>query len=317
MNKIIISSFCVLFVVAQTGWSQETVTDTPQWIEPAATGDVSSTTPEPADPSMSMEQNQIQEQQAAAIGVDTNLRTNEEGQYYREHVVNNPQGVMTQTWERVNNGEGYQYNHNQVWVNPDGTTLRQHTHTMSGTDPNNYTRQHTVILRDGRTISQTQIRTWDGTTGTKERLFIGPNGQTRQAQQSWTPDAQTSGLLSETPDMAQPSVDMSPISSPVAKSKEDVSWWQKLNPFRDSGGELSETTAAPRRGFTIGTAHANSAGKSFQKSGDHPSIRGSQNSHRPAWAGTPQRTLSRQGPPAHAKGLSTTSRPNPGRGPKR
>ena len=65
--------------------------------------------------------------------------------------------------------------------------------TLSGSDPYNYTREHSITLPDGRTINQTQVRTWDGTDGTMERSFIGPNGQTHQSLRSWTPDGQPSG----------------------------------------------------------------------------------------------------------------------------
>jgi hypothetical protein len=48
---------------------------------------------------------------------------------------------------------------------------------------------------------------------------------------------------------------------------------------------------------------------------DHPSVRGSQNTHRPSWAGGPSRSMRPQGSPPHANGHATAARStNPGRG---
>ena len=110
---------------------------------------------------------------------------------------------------------------------------------------------------------------------------------------------------------------VSPSTTPLtSRPAEKVSWWQKLNPFRKQGRGTGHAAAAskPRRGFTIGTPNSNSARASSFSSGEHPSVRGSQNTHRPSWAGGPSRSMRLQGPPAHANGVSTASRPNPGRG---
>ncbi|TVS11906.1 MAG: hypothetical protein EA424_23215 [Planctomycetaceae bacterium] len=187
----------------------------------------------------------MQNQQGTVTNTHRYLDAPEEGRYVREHVVTNPRGEITQTWERVN------------------------------TDPYNDTREHTITLPDGRTIHHSHVRTWDGTDGTMERSFTGPNGQER--------------------------------------------WWQKLNPFGNRGNASAGSAAAsgPGRGFTIGTPNSNSGRPSTVRSGEHPSVQGSQNTHRPSWAGGAPRSMSPQGPPAHANGPTTASRPNPGRAPNR
>ena len=73
--------------------------------------------------------------------------------------------------------DGYQLQREQTWTAPDGTVRKQHEMTFSGTDPYNYQRQKTITLPDGRTVTMEQTRTWDGTSGTMERTFTGPNGR--------------------------------------------------------------------------------------------------------------------------------------------
>jgi hypothetical protein len=205
----------------------------------------------------------------------------------------------------------------QVVNNPHG--LRHHERTVEGTDPYNTTREHSITLPDGRTINQTQVRSWDGTNGTMERSFSGPNGQTQQWQRSWTPDEHAGGetlahSYSTQPPAAAPT--MAPAASPAV---EKVSWWQKLNPFRKEGIHTERSAAAPARsqGFTVGTSAGNSTSHSSSRPGEHPSVPASQNIHRPSWAGAPPRSMSPQGQLPHANGISTASRPNPGRGPSR
>ena len=187
---------------------------------------------------------------------------------------------------------------------------------MSGSDPYNYTREHSNTLPDGRMINQTHVRSWDGTNGTMERSFTGPNGQARQSQRSWTPDDQIGGQMASMTEPVQP-VTVSPVTTPPASQPaEKVSWWQKLNPFRKKGNQTAGSAAAsaPRRGFTVGTPNSNSSRASSIRSSEHPPVHGSQNTHRPSWAGGAPRSMSPQGPPAHANGHATASRPNPGRG---
>src|SRR3990170_4819761 len=121
------------------------------------------------------------------------MTSDDEIERLRQHVVENPRGEMVQSWERSQTEDGYLYRRGQTFTAPDGTMLRQHEQALSGTDPYNYTRQHEMTLRDGRTILHSQTRSWDGTTGTMERTFSGPNGQTREFQHAWTPDDLASG----------------------------------------------------------------------------------------------------------------------------
>jgi len=95
---------------------------------------------------------------------------------------------MTQTWQRSQTEEGYHFQHQQTWTAPDGTVRRQHEMTLSGTDPYNYQRRMSTTLPDGRSVNMEQTRTWDGTSGTMERTFSGPNGQSRTFQRPWSPD---------------------------------------------------------------------------------------------------------------------------------
>jgi hypothetical protein len=340
MTRICICLSILMSIVASAAWTQDLAPTTPPQPEVTPTAErlppvdppqmppqtevaptadpVPPTDPSQLPPQWTYER-QMQNQQGTVTNTHRYLDAPEDGRYVREHVVSNPRGEMTQTWERVNTEEGYQYNRSQVWTNPDGTPLRQHEQTLSGSDPNNYTREHNNTLPDGRTINHLQVRTWDGTDGTTERSFAGPNGQTRESVRSWTPDEPIAGQMASMPAPVQPYSVSSPTVPATSQPTEKVSWWQKLNPFRKQGNQTAgaAAAAAPRRGFTVGTPSSNSARPSSIRSGDHPSTRGSQNTHRPSWAGGPSRSVRPQGPPAHANGNATASRPNPGRGPNR
>jgi hypothetical protein len=327
MTRISIYLSIVMSIAASAVWAQDPALTTPAptpTADPAAPSDPVT----PADPSQVAPQwtyeRQMQNQQGTVTNTHRHLDAPEEGRYVREHVVTNPRGEMIQTWERGNTEDGYEYRRSQVWTNPDGTSLRQHERTMAGTDPYNYTREHSITLPDGRTINHSQVRTWDGTDGTLERSFTGPNGQTRESVRSWTPDEPIAGQMASTPEPVQPAT-VAPATPqptagpPASQPTEQFSWWQKLNPFRQKGNPTAGSAAAsaPRRGFTVGTPSSNSARPSSLNSGDHPSVHGSQNTHRPSWAGGSPRSMSPQGPPAHANSDATASRPTPGRGPNR
>lgn len=319
MTRIFISLSVVMFTAVTAVWAQEPVPTTPPQADVSPPADPLPPVDPPEVPPPWTSERQMQNHQGTGTNTHRYLNAPEEGRYVREHVVTNPRGEMTQSWERVTTEDGYQYRRSQIWTNPDGTPLRQHERTLSGSDPYNYTREHSITLPDGRTINQTQVRTWDGTDGTMERSFVGPNGQTHESLRSWTPDGQPGGA---TPSMTEPGQTsaVSPSTAPAtSQPPEQVSWWQKLNPFRKRGTETAGSAAAsaPRRGFTIGTPNSNSARASSLSSGEHPSVQGSQNTHRPSWAGGAPRSTSPQGPPAHASGNADASRPNPGRGPNR
>ena len=337
MTRILICLSVVMSIAASAAWAQDPapatspqpeVTPTAERLPPVdppqvppqtdaapTTAPVPPAEPPQVPPQWTYER-QTQNQPGTVTNTHRYLDTPEDRRYVREHVVTNPRGEMTQTWERVNTEEGYQYHRSQVWTNPDGIALRQHERILSGTDPNNYTREHSNTLPGGRTINQTQVRTWDGTNGTMERSFTGPNGQTRESVRSWTPDEQLGGQMASMTEPVQPS-SVSPATAPAtSQPTEKVRWWQKLNPFRKKGNQAAGSAAAsaPRRGFTVGTPNSNSARASSLSSSERPSTRGSQNTHQPSWAGGAPRSMSPQGPPAHANGHATASRPNPGRG---
>ena len=316
MTRIFISLSVVMFIATSAVWAQEPVPTTPTQPEVAPPVERLPPVDTPQVPPQWTYERQMQNQQGTVTNTHRYLDAPEDGRYVREHVVNNPRGEMTQTWERVNTEEGYEYRRSQTWTNPDGTPLRQHERTLSGSDPYNYTRERSHTLPGDRTINQTQVRSWDGTNGTMERSFTGPNGQTRQSQRSWTPDEQIGGQMASMPEPVQPATVMPATTPATSQPAEKVSWWKKLNPFRKKGSQTAGSAAAsaPRRGFTIGAPNANSARASSISSSEHPSARGSQNTHRPSWAGGPSRSMHPQGPPAHANGVSTASRPNPGRG---
>jgi hypothetical protein len=316
MTRIFICLSVVISIATSVVWAQEPVTSTPTQPEATPTAVRLPPVDPPQVPPQWTYERQTQNQSGTVTNTHRYVDAPEDGRHVREHVVNNPRGEMTQTWERVNTEEGYQYHRSQVWTDPDGIALRQHERTLSGSDPHNYTRERNHTLPNGRTINQTQVRSWDGTDGTMERSFTGPNGQTRESVRSWTPDEPVSGQMASMTEPVQPSA-VSPATIPAtSQPAEKVRWWQKLNPFRKKGNQAggSAAASAPRRGFTVGTPNANSSRPSSLSSGDHPSVHGSQNTHRPSWAGGPSRSMRSQGPPAHANGQAMASRPNPGRG---
>ncbi len=104
----------------------------------------------------------------------------------REHLVTTPNGQMTQSWVRSTSEQGFELRREQTWTNPDGTPLREHESTLTGTDPRNFQWDKSVTLRDGRTVEHSYSQTWDGTTLTSERTFTGPNGQTHTSEREWT-----------------------------------------------------------------------------------------------------------------------------------
>ena len=209
-----------------------------------------------------------QANQAGTVSSTHRYRSTEDGsQTYREHVVTDPRREMVQSWERSVTDNGYTYRRQHVWTNPDGTPLRSHQWTTTGTDPNNYERSRTMVLRDGRTLSRTDTRTWDGTQGTRERTMIGPNGQTRTFQRAWAPDGQATdgpSIEGRTPG-GPPTFSLTaplqrPPSAVIAKPQSKPSSWSKWNPFAkkphaDIPAATTRIASSPaaRRGFTVGS----------------------------------------------------------------
>lgn len=319
MTRILIALSTVMLIAMSSVWAQEPVPTTLPEPEITPSGDPLPPVDMPQVPPQWTYERQTQNQQGSVTNTHRYLDVPEEGRYVREHVVTNPRGEMSRSWEQVNTEEGYQYRRSQTWTGPDGVPVRQHERTLSGSDPYNYTREHNITLPDGRTINQTQVRTWDGTSGTMERSFTGPNGQTHQSQRSWTPDEQPTPQISAIAEPVQLSGTLPSTAASPSEPTEQVRWWQKINPFRKGGNETagSAVASAPRRGFTIGTPNGNAGRVRSLGAGDHPSLQGSQNSHAPSWAGGVPRSISPQGPSAHANGNATASRPNPGRSPVR
>lgn len=300
MTRVSIGLSIVMFLAASIAWSQDPAPAiAPQGVITPSNDSVPTAEPLPPGeqpqvmPQWTFER-QMQNQQGTVTNTHRYLDAPEEGRYVREHVVTNPRGEMTQRWERVN------------------------------TDPYNYTREHTITLPDGRTINHSHVRTWDGTDGTMERSFIGPNGQVRESVRSWTPDEPITGQMASMPEPVPPSTvtpaSPQPMTVPTTSHPtEQLRWWQKLNPFGNRGNASAGSPAAsgPGRGFTIGTPNSNSGRPSTVRAGEQPSVHGSQNTHRPSWAGGAPRSMSPQGPPAQANGQATAARPNPGRAPNR
>lgn len=329
MSRIFTLLSLVVLTATSAVWAQETLPTAPPDtgetptaeplppVEPLAVDPPAMETPDTA-PQWTYER-QLQNREGTVTNTHRYLDAPDDGGYVREHVVTNPRGEMTQTWQRVQTENGYEYRRVQTWTSPDGTLLRQHEQALSGSDPYNYTREHNMTLRDGRTMSQTQTRNWDGTSGTVERSIEGPNGQAHQWQRSWTPDEQLAGQTTEPIDPASPSVAPSTTAPATSQAAEEKSWWQKMNFFRKRGNDTAGSAAAsaPRRGFTIGTSRSSSTRDLSRSSGDHPSVRGSQNTHRPSWAGGAPRSISPKVPSMHANEHAVAARQNATRSPKR
>ena len=206
--------------------------------------------------------------------------------YQREHIVTNPRGEMVQTWERSENEEGYLYRRSHTFTAPDGTPLKQQEWSRTRTDPYNYSREQQHQLRDGRTIMHRQTRSWDGTTGTMERAFTGPNGQTRHFLRPWAPDEQNSpepGPIVPEPTATTTTAVDPPVEPP---KKNRWGWIEKLNPFR-KGGPFRPAGPSPQRraGFTIGSGGPSSTGPRQHGLNKTQPGNPSPNSRRPSWAG--------------------------------
>lgn len=181
----------------------------------------------------------------------------------RDHTVINPQGTKTQTWQRTTTADGTQWQRQQTWTSPDGTVQRQHTWNGTATDPYNGTRQQTIMQSPDRTLTRSQTRTWDGTTGSVQRTFTGPNGQTRTQEHPWSPDGTTTDpsqtpVVLQTPPADAPVPDTtqqpSQASSKPADKKTLLERMKAWNTGRKASADESKST--PRRGFTVGSMGA-------------------------------------------------------------
>ncbi|MGQ9575432.1 MAG: hypothetical protein ACUVUC_08940 [Thermoguttaceae bacterium] len=183
----------------------------------------------------------------------------------REHIVDNPHGQMTQTWDRIVTDEGFSLRREQTWISPDGLTVRQHDSALTGSDPLNYQRERTLTLQDGRTIEHSYSQSWDGTTLGRQRTFTGPNGQTHTWQQTITPGSEPDGPQwappLDAPGWQQPAgpetpgVPLGPIPGQPSEQKSGkATAWGKWNPFGKIFGASDDQRPANRpSGFTLGS----------------------------------------------------------------
>lgn len=330
MNCSWMSLAGVLTITFAVSLSQFAAAQDPSPSNPAASGtlgqDAATVTTTPVPPTWTYQQ-QEQNRRGTVINARRYYEAPEAGQQRFEHVVTNPRGEMVQTRERIRGEDGYQYRQTQTWTSPDGTLLRQHERSrvagaIDGTpgtggvrpEPVPYanTRTHNMTLQDGRTIQQTQTRVWDGGTLTRERNFTGPNGQVQQWQRTRTHADDAQGPLSSVHRSAMSNATAMAGRTPAAPA-EKVRWWHKLNPFRKRSQTTTRTANTVRRGFTIGTSNHAARSSSISAS-ERRATSGSQQTHRPSWAGGSPRSLRTQGPPPHANGNATAARSNPGRG---
>ena len=217
-------------------------------------------------------QHQTQNQQGTVTNLHERTRAQDGNAYSYQHSVTRPSGSQTQLREYSQTDQGYQLMRQQRFYKPDGTLLREHGMSVTGTDPYNYQRQMTHTFRDGRTMDKTFTRSYDGTTGTMGRSFVGPNGQVRQFERPWTPD---SLVDTETPilgpvDASTPTAQEASLAAteqlgaasptivdPLAPTttKADEGFLSRLNPFkkRESKRMTGSSATAKRSGFTIGS----------------------------------------------------------------
>jgi hypothetical protein len=104
-------------------------------------------------------------------------RTHTPGQTSTQATRTGPNG--TRTYEGSTTREGDTWNHEHTVTGPDGQPLRQNQTTVIR-DGTTWTRETDITLKDGRTIQHDMTRTREGNTGTIERSFTGPNGQTTE-----------------------------------------------------------------------------------------------------------------------------------------
>lgn len=237
---------------------------------------------------------------AAGDVVNTHRWYGEDGADYsswnREHTVTNPAGQHSQSWSYYRSDDGY-----------------------------NYERSRVITLRDGRTIEHTQVRTWDGETGSYRWTFVGPNGQTRERERAWAPDVDPADVPDLAGDQFGGSFDAPQVASTETLPAEPTSpvsgFFARI--FGSSGKTTAQSRPAPinRPGFTIGSGRG-PPGNELRGQRLGLSDRGAKG---PSWRAAPrfQREMARVHPP-HPQGLSklrptrvatTPSRPSHAGGP--
>lgn len=203
---------------------------------------------------------------AAGAVVNTHRWYGREGDdhrtWSREHTVANPAGQHSRTWSYSRSDDGY-----------------------------NYERSRVITLRDGRTIEHTQVRAWDGETGSYQWTFVGPNGQSREFERAWAPGVDPVETL--------PAERANPVAGFFARV------------FGFSGKTTAKSRPAPinRPGFTIGSGRGAPRDElRGQRLG--PSDRPDRPANGPSWRAAPrfQREMARIHPP-HPQRLSNLRSP--------
>jgi hypothetical protein len=191
---------------------------------------------------------------------------------------------MVQTWERSVVDDGFTVRRRHSLTAPDGTPLREHEWTRSGTDPYNFSFEKSKTLPGERTLNMSRTRSWDGTSGTMEQTFTGPNGQTRHFTRQWSPQEDSFGQPLPPPERFRlgPAAGGSGLTTPTAAPTPPLhetpkSRWgflEKWNPFRGIAGPRGGSAARtafrpPRAGFTVGSfgrSGVSRAGRDLMKS---------------------------------------------------
>jgi hypothetical protein len=201
----------------------------------------------PVDPQFEWTDSRTNTNTAGNVSNTHQRYTSDDGNtYIRQHLVTNPSGQLTHTWERTNDGD---------------------SHTMS--------REKNRVFGDGRTMDMTRTYSWDAEsgTGTSSRSFLGPNGQVRDFERPWSPDGE---LAHRQPSLAPGGPRTLDTPQPTErglrnfwgffgsakKPKPKSSFWSRLDWSRRGHESMAGRKPSPRRsGFTLGstTRHGISA----------------------------------------------------------
>lgn len=279
--------------------------------EPAPLPPAGETQPPIAPPTWTW-QHQTQNQQGTVTNLHERTGTEDGSSYQYQHSVSRPSGSHTQVREYQQTEDGYSLLHEQRFYRPDGTVLREHAMSVTGTDPYNNQRQMTHTFRDGRTMERTFTRSYDGETGSMEKMFVGPNGQVRQSEHPWTPDERVTTGPTEVspsplptpgqvglPTREQLGAASLPSPIPPAAGKEEGGFWSRLNPLKWGHAKQAASSSAPKRsGFTVG-----SFGRS-QGAAMPPGLARKAAAESPTHAIQSAAKNRQTGPPAHAMGAS-------------
>jgi hypothetical protein len=173
---------------------------------------------------------------------------------HRERAVATGQGERLQLRTRSEDGEGFELQ--QRWIASDGETVRrEHILRFSQSDPETYERYHYLTLPHDRYLEQTHRL--NSETGTLERTFHGPNGQTWGSASGESPAVASGPARTAVAERAPPSREGMNASAPGLQ-RTDSAWgrfFRELNPFAGSGASSVQPPVRNGRpgGFTVGT----------------------------------------------------------------